>query len=250
MKLRIIAIGFVCAAGLLAAHTPRFEVATFKQAPPPQGDSYPITLGGIYDGRMHLTNVTLNDCVKFAYDLVSDEQISGLDWIRSRALLYDIVAVVPPAASHEQVIQMTQTLLADRVKLVVHHEQREMKYLALVPGKGGPKMPPADTSQERDNSGGSGHITGNRASVGLVAMLLSRMEHQIVVNQTGLTGEYQIKLVWAPGSAGAQAAAPEISDAPSLFDAVQEQLGLRLESRKGPLDVVVVDSAEKVPADN
>ena len=249
MTLRAIAIGFALAAGLIAADFPRFEVATVKQAPPPEG-SYPITLGAINDGRLNLTNVTLNDCVKFAYDLVSDDQISGPDWIRSRDLLYNIVAVVPKDATHEQVIRMTQTLLADRMKLVVHHEQHEMKYLALIPGKEGPKMPAADVSQERNNSGGRGHITGNRASMGLVAMLLSRMEHQIVVDRTGLTGEYQIRLVWAPGSAGADAVPQETSDAPSLFAAVQEQLGLRLESRKGPLDVVVVDSAEKIPADN
>jgi uncharacterized protein (TIGR03435 family) len=249
MKFRAIAAGLAFTAILFAADTPRFDVATLKAAPPPQGN-YPIVLGAINDGRLNLTNVTLNDCVKFAYDLVSDEQVSGPDWIRSRDLLYDIVAVVPPGASHEQVIAMTQTLLADRMKLVLHHEQHEMKYLALVPGKDGPKMPRADPSQERNNSGGRGHITGNSASLGLVAMLLSRMEHQIVVDRTGLPGEYQIKLAWEPGSAGADVAPQETSNAPSLFVAVQEQLGLRLESRKGPLDVIVVDSAEKVPADN
>ncbi len=249
MKLRAIVIGLAFAACLFADDAPRFEVATLKQAPPPQGN-YPIALGAIEDGRLNLTNVTLNDCVKFAYDLVSDDQISGPDWIRSKGLLYNIVAVLPPKASHELTIRMTQTLLADRMKLVVHHEQHEMKYLALIPGKGGPKMRPADTSQERNNSGGRGHINGNQASMGLVAMLLSRMENQIIVDRTGLTGEYQIKLTWAPGSAGADTGPAESSNAPSLFDAVQEQLGLRLESRKGPLDVVVVDSAEKVPADN
>jgi uncharacterized protein (TIGR03435 family) len=110
-------------------------------------------------------------------------------------------------------------------------------------------LTPADTSQERNNSGGSGHITGNRASMGLVTTLLSRMEHQIVVNQTGLTGEYRIALRWAPGSGGADIA-PADSTAPSLFAAVQEQLGLRLESRHGPLDSIVVDHAEKIPAEN
>jgi uncharacterized protein (TIGR03435 family) len=249
VNLRAIAIGLAFTACLFADDAPRFEVATLKQAPPPQGN-YPIVLGAINDGRLNLTNVTLNDCVKFAYDLVSDEQVSGPDWIRSRDLLYDLVAVLPPKASHEQTIQMTQTLLADRMKLVVHHEQKEMKYLALLPGKGEPKMTTADPSQERNNSGGRGRITGNQASMGLVAMLLSRMENQIIVDRTNLTGEYQVKLAWAPGSAGVDTAPAENSNAPSLFDAVQEQLGLRLEARKGPLDVVVVDSAEKVPAEN
>ena len=250
-----VTVVLACAAGLFGARLfgadlLRFEVATLKQSPPPQGDSYNITLGAIKGDRLYLTNVTLNDCVKFAYDLVSDDQISGPDWIRSKALLYDIVAVLPPNTSHEQVTRMTQSLLEDRLKLVVHREQREMKYLALVPGKDGPKVPPADTSQERNNSAGTGHVTGNRMSLGSMAMLISRMEHQIVVDRTGLSGEYQIKLFWAPGSAGADVTPAQDSAAPSIFAAVQEQLGLKLESRKGPLDVVVVDSANKVPAEN
>ena len=250
MKTPAIAIVLACATALFGADLPRFEVATLKQSPPPQGDSYNITLGAIKGDRLYLTNVTLNDCVKFAYDLVSDEQISGPDWIRSKAMLYDIVAIVPPNTSHEQVTQMTQTLLAERLKLVVHREQRDMKYLALVPGKDGPKMPPADASQERNNSAGGGHVTGNRTTTGSLAMLISRMERQIVVDRTGLSGEYQIKLLWAPGSAGADVAPAQESTAPSIFAAVQEQLGLKLEARKGPLDVVVIDHADKVPAEN
>jgi uncharacterized protein (TIGR03435 family) len=247
---RAIAIVLACATGLSGADLARFEVATLKQSPPPQSDSYNITLGAIKGDRFYMTNVTLNDCAKFAYDLVSDDQISGPDWIRSKAMLYDMVAVVPPNTAHEQVIQMTQTLLAERLKLVVHREQRDMKYLALVPGKGGPKMLPADTSQERNNSAGGGHVTGNRMAMGGLAMLISRMERQIVVDRTGLSGEYQIKLLWAPGSAGADVTPIGDSTAPSIFAAVQEQLGLRLESRKGPLEVVVVDEADKVPAEN
>lgn len=87
MKTQAITIVLACAAGLFGAGLPRFEVATLKQAPPPQGDSYNITLGAIKGDRLYPTNVTLNDCVKFAYDLVSDDQISGPDWIRSKALL-------------------------------------------------------------------------------------------------------------------------------------------------------------------
>jgi uncharacterized protein (TIGR03435 family) len=249
MKTSATAIVLACAIGLPGADLPRFEVATLKQSPP-QGNFIDITLGEIKGDRFYMTNVTLTDCVKFAYDLVSDDQISGPDCIRSKALLYDIVAVVPPKTSREQVTQMTQTLLADRLKVVVHREQRDMRYLALVPGKGGLKMPPGDASQELHNSAGIGHVTGNRLTIDEMAMLISRMEHQILVDRTGLSGEYQIKLLWAPGSAGADVTPPQDSTAPSIFAAVQGQLGLRLEARKGPLDVVVVDSADKVPAEN
>lgn len=245
------AVVFALAAASLplafAAEPPRFEAATLKQAPPPSGN-YSITLGLVKGSRFYMTNATLSDCLKFAYGLVSDEQISGPEWLWSRADLYDIEAAIPANPPHELVMRMLQTLLADRMGVVVHHEDKTMKYLALVRGKGDIKMTPADTSQERDNSAGTGHLTGNRASMGLVTMLLSRLEHQIVVDQTGLTGEYRIALRWAPGSGGS--GAPADATAPSLFTAVQEQLGLRLESRHGPLDSIVVDSAEKVPAAN
>ena len=249
MKYAITA-ALLLAAGLRAgaAEPLRFEAATLKQAPPPSGN-YPIVLGLVQGSRFYMTNVTLSDCLKFAYGLVSDDQISGPDWLWSRADLYDIEAIIPPNPPHEKVMQMMQTLLTERMRVVIHHEDKAMKYLALVPGKGEVKMPAADLSEERNNSGGRGRITGNRATMALVAMLLSRMEHQIIIDQTGLTGEYRVALRWAPGSSGADTA-PEDSTDPSLFVAVQEQLGLKLESRKGPLDVIVVDSAERIPSEN
>jgi uncharacterized protein (TIGR03435 family) len=232
-----------------AADPPRFDAATLKQAPPPPS-SYNITLGMVKGSRFYMTNVTLSDCLKFAYGLVSDAQISGPDWISSKGdHLYDIEAAIPGNPPHDLIMQMLRTLLAERMTVVIHHEDKTMKYLALVRGKGEVKMTPADTSQERNNSGGTGHVTGNRISLGLVAMLLSRMEHQIIVDQTGLSGEYQIQLRWAPGSGGTDEA-PADATAPSLFAAVQQQLGLKLESRNGPLDTIVVDHAEQIPAEN
>jgi uncharacterized protein (TIGR03435 family) len=195
-----------------------------------------------------MTNVTLSDCLKFAYGLVSDEQISGPEWLWSRADLYNIEAAIPGNPPHDLIMQMLRTLLTERMSVVIHYEDKTMKYLALVRGKGEVKMTPSDISQERNNSGGTGHVTGNRASLALITMLLSRMEHQVIVDQTGLTGEYQVQLRWAPGSG--TVGAPDDSTAPSLFTAVQEQLGLKLESRNGPLDTIVVDQAEKIPAEN
>jgi len=247
----LILLAFVAQAGV-ADSAPRFEVATLRQSPPPEGDSYPITLGVVSGSRLNLTNVTLSDCIRFAYGLVSDDQIAGPDWIRSKAVRYDIVAVVPPDTPHEQLLLMTQSLLADRLKLVLHHEHRELRYLALVPGKNGPKMEPAveDPAQPRNNSGGSGRLTGNRVSMALLATLLSRLEQQMIVDRTGLTGEFQVTLRWTPGTGSAAMASDETAAGASLFAAIQEQLGLRLESRKGPLDVSVVDRAERTPSEN
>jgi uncharacterized protein (TIGR03435 family) len=242
-----IALSIAAALPAAAAEPPRFDAATLRQAPPPSGN-YPITLGLVKGSRFYMTNVTLSDCLKFAYGLVSDDQISGPDWLWSRADLYDIQAAIPGNPPHDRIMEMLKNLLTDRMRIVIHHQNKTMKYLSLVRGKGEVKMTPADISQERNNSAGRGHLTGNRASLGLIAMLLSRLEHQIIVDQTGLTGEYQVQMNWAPGSGGS--GAPADATAPSLFTAVQEQLGLKLESRNGPLDTIVVDHAEKIPAEN
>ena len=238
----------IMAAMLLAA---KFEVATLKQSPPPQGDSISINLGGVRGNRLELTNVTLADCIKFAWALPSDDLISGPEWIKSKAVLFDIVAQVPPGTPHDQLMLMTQALLEERLQLKVHREPKDMRYLELVVAKGGPKMPPADLTEVRNNSGGNGHITGNQAPTSLLATMISRFEHIVVLDHTGLDGLYQVKLFWTPGSAGADLApADPTATGASLFAAIQEQLGLRLESRKGPVDTLVVDHAERTPTAN
>ena len=148
--------------------------------------------------------------------------------------------------SEEQLRIMLQTLLADRLKLALHHEPKPVSYLALVPGKTGPKLKPARNSAANTNWGG--RILANRMSMPALAMLLSRFERQIVVDKTGLGGLYEFKLEWAPQSG--TALGTDTAAGASIFTAVQEQLGLKLESRKGPLDVLVIDHAEKVPEAN
>ncbi len=251
MRYRIVYAIMLVAASLAAADDhPRFEVATLKQSPPPEGDSISINLGGVRGNRLQLTNVTLSDCIKFAWGLPSDELLSGPDWIKSKAVLFDIVAQVPPGTPHDRLLLMTQALLEDRLQLKLHHEQKEMRYLELLVAKGGSKMPLADLTQTRNNSGGNGHITGNQAPTSLIATLISRFEHVLVFDHTGLDGLYQVKLLWTAGTGGPEMPPDANETEVSLFAAIQEQLGLRLESHKGPVDVLVIDHAEKVPADN
>ena len=231
---------------------PQFEIATLKLAPPP-GESYQINLGTVRSGRLNLTNVTLGDCIRFAYGLVSDDQISGPDWIKSKTVLFNIVAEVPPDTSREKLLLMTQALLSDRLKLVLRRERRELRYLALVVGKNGPKMQRSidESPQSRDNSAGHGRVTGNQVSMPLLASFLARSEQEIVVDATGLTGSFQVNLQWKPGTAGSPTAeSDEGGDGSSLYTAIKEQLGLQLRSRKGPLDILVVDYAEQTPVAN
>jgi uncharacterized protein (TIGR03435 family) len=227
-----------------------FEVATVRQSPPPPGDLIDINLGTLRNGRLTFANASLSDCLKFAWQIVSDDQISGPDWIKSKAVRFDIVAQAPPDTPRDRLSLMLQALLADRLKLVLHHERKTLPFLALVTGRNGSKLSkPSDANNSGGNIAARGRITANHMSMQGLVTLLSRFERQAVVDMTGLQGEFAFHLEWMP-EAGGTAAATDIPSGPSIFTAVEEQLGLKLESRKAPLDVLVVDHAEKVPTEN
>jgi uncharacterized protein (TIGR03435 family) len=237
---------------------PQFEVASLKpSAPTAPGEPININLGTFRNGRMTLGNVTLGDCIKYAYGIISDEQIAGPDWTKGGTVRFDIVAQTPPDTPQEQALLMLQSLLAERLKLAVHHEQRPLSFVALTVGRNGVKFGPA-------NPGGpvalrNGQIIHSRISMQVLATLISRFERQTVLDMTGLTGFYEVKLTWTPdvfkgrtppGGGPIMFNGEAIDpDGPSLATAVSEQLGLRLESRKGPVDVVVIDHAEKAPVE-
>lgn len=227
---------------------PEFEVASVKPVDLSKlGDAIPMNIGTVRREEVTFGNATLNDCIRFAYDMASDVQIVGPDWIKSKQFLYDVVAKGTPVASREQLQAMMQTLLAERFKLVTHRGQREMSYYALVPAKNGPKIQPVKEVPD----GFKGTTYGGRIDSILrmpgLAYLLSRFERERpIIDRTGLRGMYEIKLEWTLRQLQNAGTAP----GPSLFTAVNEQLGLKLEARKGPVEILIVDSAEKVPTEN
>ena len=145
---------------------------------------------------------------------------------------------------------MVRHLLEDRLHLATRTEQRTLRHIVLVVGKAGSKLKAA-TEQPMPTAQLRGRINHRRMPMRLLASLLSRFEQQLVVDRTGLDGLYEVQLEWAPDTAAplTDAAAPP-PDRPSLFAAVQEQLGLRLEGRRAPLDVVVIQPASQVPEAN
>ena len=161
-----------------------------------------------------------------------------------------MTALASPDTPLPQVRLMVRQLLEERLKLETAREQRTLRHIALVVDRDGPKMkeavgPPDGAAQF------PGRLNHKRMPMGLLASLLSRFERQLVVDQTGLDAFYEVRLEWAPDvivSPGDTATAPP--DRPNLYTAVREQLGLRLEGRRGPLDVVVITAASKTPADN
>ena len=238
---------------------PQFEVATVKLSPQvPAGTPLPINLGALRNGVATLTNVTLAECIQYAYDLPSNSLIAGPDWVNSRDVRFDIVAKTSGDSSRDQVLVMMQSLLAERLQLKLHREPREQSFLALVVGKNGPKLPPAKDAAVPSQIGG--RILHPRMPMTMLATLLSRFERQLILDKTGLEGPFSIDLQWVTeamrqralqgGPAPTLNGQPVDLSGPSIYTALQEQLGLRLESRKSPVDTLVIDHAEKVPTDN
>jgi len=243
---------FACAILTIAGQAqprPAFDVASVKAVDlSTLGDSIFMNLGTVRNGEVTFGNATLNDCIRFAYGIASDAQISGPEWIKSKRYLYNIDAKAGPGASSAQLQAMMQTLLSERFKAVTHQEQKEMSYYALEAAKGGVKMQSVKEVPDGFHGTNFGGRIDNILAMPKLAYLLSRFEtERPIIDRTGLDGMYEVKLTWTLRQL--QNANPDATGT-SLFTALEEQLGLKLEARKGPVDILVVDSAEKIPTEN
>ncbi|MGD0300483.1 MAG: TIGR03435 family protein [Bryobacteraceae bacterium] len=160
----------------------------------------------------------------------------------------------------EQMRQKLQALLADRFQLTIHHETKEQPVYALVIGKNGSKlqesqMKPGD--RHRLMRMGRSELNAEGAAIDMLTSTLSNVLGRPVIDRTGLKGDYDFKLQWTPDPSqsggfggppppGVEAPPPPDPNGPSIFTAIQEQLGLRLESQKGPVDLIVIDRVEKL----
>jgi uncharacterized protein (TIGR03435 family) len=246
-----------------------FEVASIKPAAPKPPGRIQISMGGD-PGRINYTSVSLKNLIERAYSMKS-YQVSGPDWMDSER--FDVAAKLPEGARQSDVPVMLQALLAERFKLTIHREQKSMPVYAIVVGKSGVKMPKVEGDARpgpgpgtfRMQMGAKGRQLTGMATIDNLAGMLSRMLDRPVIDATELKDTYDLNLEWAPDEreggmrmmagvpVGDHPPASESSDstsAPSLFAAVQEQLGLKLDPRKGQVDIVVVDSVEKAPTHN
>ena len=225
--------------------------------------------------RYSATNVGLKQIIQNAYGLKMPDMISGLPgWADSAA--FDIEAkmdaetvaalkTMPKEQAGEQQRQMMQAMLADRFKLRVHHETKELPIYSLVIAKGGFKLKDADPNNTypdgiKGPEGNSrpgmmrmsrGKLTAQAIGMAQLATNLSMQVRQLVVDNTGLTGKYDLTLQWTPDdmSSGHEDSATTMDSGPTIYTALQEQLGLRLDSIKGPVETVVVDHVE-MPSEN
>ncbi len=237
----------IAMATLTLAQTPgtekraEFEVASVKPSATEDGS---FTVDYRPGGRFSARNATVKVLLQDSYAL-QDYQISGgPGWFTSAG--FDIQARAAADAgelSSEQVRQMLQALLADRFHLAVHRETRQLPVYDLVVGKTGPRLQAASVGPSKTMLG---QLIAKKMNMTTLASILSFDVKRPVRDETALKGEFAFTLEWTPGLGESDAGA---SSRPSLFTAVQEQLGLKLESAKGPVEVVVIDRLEK-PSEN
>lgn len=201
-------------------------------------------------GLIRIENLSLKAIIEAAYG-VKDYQFSGPGWLDSVA--FDVTAKPPAGYSHPQLQPLLRGLLAERFKLAVHHESKETSGFSLLVAKGGPKFPEA--AKPRDYfTVRPGLIQCSRVSTAELASAFARMLGRPVVDNTGLTAAYEVKLEWTPDTPTAPPSADSRNDSPepplSLLSAISEQLGLRLRTARIPVDVVIVDHVERAPTEN
>lgn len=224
------------------------------------------------------TNVSLNMLIQAAYGIKEDQIAGSPSWADS--VRYDIDAKVAGSdvpdlqkMKNEDRGVLLQPLLAERFKLAVHRETKVLPIYELVVAKNGPKLKeatPADSSSDGIKSPNGvpragmmmmrpGQLTGQGIPMTSLANQLSRQLHRTVIDKTGLTRKYDVTLQWTDdhsdsmfkGPDGSPQRADPAPDAsgPSLFTAIQEQLGLKLQSTKGPVETIVIDHVE-MPSEN
>jgi bla regulator protein BlaR1 len=221
-----------------------FEVALVK----PSSSGRPGTSIETDPGRFKAINATVRFLIMYAYGIKDFQLTGGPGWIGSET--YDIEAKSDIKTGDREFPVMTQTLLADRFQLKFHRETRELPVYSLVLAKNGPKLAPAPEAEDKSTRGnGRGELTIKNGKVANLASALSNILGRTVVDNTGLTGSYDLTLKWTPDEYQPPPLRPNLPPAdpngPSIFTALQEQLGLKLESTKGPIAVLVVDSAQK-----
>lgn len=261
---------------------PSFEVATIKPwkrtpSPPPPGDGVsapvkvmkvaPVDAGPAPTDRLHMI-LPISILITSAYNLPvgsGNRIIGGPGWLRQDLDQFEIQAKIEdseyaamqkmtPAQQRERVALMEQSLLADRFKLKVHFETKEMPVYALVIAKSGAKLNPAKNGEaSRISTLGNG-LGSDMTAIGVtleqfvVSPLLTGWAGLPVVDQTGLAGAFDFTLKWTPEQSTASAANEVGADAPSFFTAIREQLGLLLVPSKAPVEVIVIDHIEQPSA--
>lgn len=265
----LIALCALCVVPHIAAQSPRpsFDVASIKRN---KGSNLDDLEFGVGDGKGGGKDVTVKILIGLAYRLQQFQISGGPSWAGSER--FDVEGKTDDrSASPDKIRLMLQSLLEDRFKLRVHNETKNAPVYALVVLKSGPKIKLSADQSPQDVNGpappgggpnhgamrmGAGNLVGNAVPLSLFARLLSQRLDRPVIDKTTLAGRFDIQVQWTPGigeapfdPGGRPLVQPETDlSKVSVFTAIQEQLGLKLESTKGPVDLLVIDHVEEPSA--
>jgi uncharacterized protein (TIGR03435 family) len=242
-----------------ATGVPAFDVVSIKPGKP----GCVLREIGPSPNGFHIECIPLSMLIRYAfgYMSLSDERVFGEPaWTRSAAYDIDAKVEAQDAAAFdrltiEQKAAMLQTPLKSRFQLAMHGETRSLPVYALVIAKGGPRLKPSDPSDASTNTlpttrmRGRGKLEAHHCSIDGIIPYLSPLEGRTIVDHTGLTGKYDFTLTWEPETPSRDPHPQDEEVRPSIFTAVQEQLGLKFEPQKAPLDVLVIDHIER-PSEN
>jgi bla regulator protein BlaR1 len=236
----------------------RFEVASIRPAKGASGKGSMEILPG---GGLKMGGATLKQLIALAYDVRDEQVLGGPKWIGSQG--YDLLArpergdttdernatVAPGTTSWDRMRLRTQTLLQERFQLMVHVDAKEQPGYALILAKDGPKVQPSADQGPAGTLRSNGRIDGRRGTIKMLATVLTQLVARPVEDRTGLTGTYDYKVEYTQDAVlvGTEANPPDPSG-PSIFTALQEQLGLKLEPSRVSALTIIIDRAEKLSA--
>jgi uncharacterized protein (TIGR03435 family) len=211
-----------------------------------------------FDSKFNAENISVITLINWAFEIPDTRILGAPGWARST--MFNIEAKSDPTvdaqlkgltseAGRKQKEKMVQALLADRYHLATHFENHELPVYSLVVAKSGPKLGAVQRSGSSVNTGNGRIEVEMSNSVAALADELSKVAGRDVVDKTGISGRYDLKLHWAPDDRATNDTASPIDSGPSLFTALEEQLGLKLEPAKGPVQVLVIDHIE-LPSEN
>jgi uncharacterized protein (TIGR03435 family) len=249
MIIRLFCVVAVAASAQTAR--PAFEVATVKPSQANNIGPYGLhvrSVGpGLRNGKVTAENVTLTTLIGSAYG-VPEFQIQGPDWLGSER--FDVNAKIPEGTPPDQAMPMLRTLLEERFHLQTHREMAQMNVYALVVGKSGSKIKEfrAGEAVKPPNAPDGSMMMMVNGTLDKFAAQLSPRVGRPVVDKTGMAGTFMVFLTYSSGG-GTSVDVPSDSG-PDIANAIQEQLGLKLEPQKGPVEILKVDRAEKVPEQN
>ena len=235
---------------LAIAHGQHFDVASVKPDKAGFGETAPREKITASPGSLTMQNVSLQACIKWAYGL-RDFQIAGPGWISSEH--YDISAKASGAASVSELRVMLRALMAERFQLKSHTETKEKPVYALVVAKNGPKFHASTEDGDPSFGPAGGELVFRNFSMADLADRLASRPFKLdlpVLDRTGLDGRYDFSLKLATNPDELKHTLEGMEQGPSIFVFFQDQLGLKLESRKGPVEMLIVESAAKVPTEN